>query len=411
MLRISDTTRANLKAGQVVTAMVWPTGERHVAPATLEWSFESGATVRLVEPTDQWRLPFNSGHHVVHLAVNESEEYTMLDARVNGMSGDGRIAKLGAYTLALGAHTDGAERWPAAEYSTANLTEWFGESGIDITYPDTEDVFVRLQYKAPARREVGVAAGKLRFGPNMKTTGSRHEADWSISTWQTVWVVPNEPSEAEEISRRFAHPLRALTSFVSDRPDSVTLERLVNAELQREVLIWRVAPQMEVRPWRLISDYLFRVADVEDFESLIQTWWALYEKIDPALGYFAQHINDGSSYSPERLVLLFAALEAHGDSHHQTTDLKALRNHTGVAASVTGCSNAALTLLGASRGYFAHPSKYRQDRTSSDPDDGIVPSIRRASALMQSCLLRDLGFDIESTTKTLEEHYQSWPLP
>src|SRR5450755_3228414 len=106
MLRISDTTRANLEAGRVVTAIVWPAGEEHPAPATLEWSFESGATVRLVEPTDQWKLPFNAGHHVVHLAVNGGEEYTMLDARVNGMSADGRIAKLGAYTLALGAHTD-----------------------------------------------------------------------------------------------------------------------------------------------------------------------------------------------------------------------------------------------------------------------------------------------------------------
>jgi hypothetical protein len=382
-----------------------------VAPATLEWSFESGATVRLVEPTDQWQFSFNSGHHVVHLAVNENEEYTMLDARVNGMSGGDRIAKLGAYTLALGAHTDKAERWPAAEYSTANLTEWFGESGIDIAYPDTQDVFMRLHYKAPARREVAVAAGKLRFGSNIKTTGSRYEAGWSISTWQTVWVVPNDPSEVEELSRRFAHPLRALTSFVSDRPDSVTVEHLVNAELQREALIWRVAPQTEVRPWRLISDYLFRVAGIEDFASLIQTWWALYEKVDPALGYFAQHINDGSTYSPERLVLLFAALEAYGDIHHQTTDLKALRNQTGVAASVTGCSNAALTLLGSSRGYFAHPSKHRQNREPSDADDGIFPSIRRASALMQSCLLRDLGFDVESTTNILQQHYRPWPLP
>jgi hypothetical protein len=411
MLRISDTTRANLEAGRVVTAIVWPAGEEHPAPATLEWSFESGATGRLVEPTDQWKLPFNAGHHVVHLAVNGGEEYTMLDARVNGMSADGRIAKLGAYTLALGAHTDNAECWPAAEYSTANLTEWFGESGIDVTYPDTQDVFIRLHYKAPARRAVTVDPGKLAFGSNVKTPGRGYAADWSISTWQTMWVVPNDPSEVEELSRRFAHPLRALTSFVSDRPDSVTIERLVNTELRREALIWRVAPRTEVRPWQVISDYLFRVGDIEDFTSLIQIWWALYEKVDPALGYFAQHVNDGSTYSPERLVLLFAALEAYGDIHRQTTDPKALRNQTGVAASVTGCTNAALTLLGSSRGYFAHPSKHRQSREPSDADDGIFPSIRRASALMQSCLLRDLGFDAESTTDILQEHYRSWPLP
>lgn len=410
MLRMTDTTRANLEAGRVVTATVWPAGEEYAAPATLEWSFESGATVRLVEPTDRWQLPFNSGHHVVRLAVNGGEEYTLLDARVNGMSADSRLAQLGAYTLALGAHTDNAERWPAAEYATANLTEWFGASGIDVTYPDTPDMWLRLHYKRPARREVTVDAGKLVFGSNMKTSGSRHEADWSISTWQTMWVVPTEPCDVDELSRRFAHPLRALTTFVSDRPDSMTIERLVNTELRREALIWRVAARTDVRPWQLISDYLFRVADIENFTSLIQSWWELYEKVDPALGYFAQHVNDGSTYSPERLVLLFAALEAYGDIHRQTTDLKALRNQAGVAASATGCTNAALTLLGSSRGYFAHPSKHRQ-RDPGAADDGIFPSIRRASALMQSCLLRDLGFDVESTTEILKAHYRSWPLP
>src|ERR1700694_5632894 len=130
MLRISDTTRSSLEAGRAVPGIVWRAETSHSrAAATLEWSFESGATVRLVEPTDEWQLPFNSGHHVVHLAVNEGEEYTMLDARVNGLSADDRISRLGAYTLALGAHTYKLERWPAANYSTANLTEWFGESG------------------------------------------------------------------------------------------------------------------------------------------------------------------------------------------------------------------------------------------------------------------------------------------
>ena len=411
MLRISDTTRASLKAGQVVTAMVWPAGERYVAPATLEWSFESGATVRLVEPTDEWTVPFNLGNHVVHLAINENEEYTLLDARVNGMSGDNRIAKLGAYTLALGTHTDNSERWPAAWYSTANLTEWFSDSGLAIAHPETPDVFMRLEYTPPARRKVALPAGNLDFCPNMKTTGSRYEASFSISTWQTMGVVPNEPGEIDELNRRFAHPLRALTSFVSDRPDSVTIEHLVNTESQREALIWRVAPQTEVRPWRIIPDYLFRVADIEDFPTLIQTWWALYEKVDPALGYFAQHINDGSTYSPERLVLLFAAIEAYGEVHHNTTDLKALRNQTGVPVSATGCSNAALTLMGSSRGYFAHPSKHRQNRQPTDAQDGVFPSIRRASALMQACLLRDVGFDGDATTKILQEHYRAWPLP
>lgn len=391
---------------------MWPAENSHYrAAATLEWSFESGATVRLVEPTDQWQLPFNSGHHVVHLSVNEGEEYTMLDARVNGLSADDRISRLGAYTLALGAHTDKIERWPTAKYSTANLTEWFGESGIQVSYPNTDAAFIQLNYKAPERRVLTVGAGKLTFGAEIDTPGVIYAADWSISTRQTMQVIPNDPSTIEELSQRFAHPLRALTTFVSDRPDSLTIEHLINADLQREALLWRVAPRTEVRPWRAISDYLFRVSDIDDFTKLIQAWWALYEEVDPALGYFAQHINDASTYSPERLVVLVAALEAYGDLHHNTADPKALRNQTGVGSAVTGCTNSALDLLGFCRGYFAHPSKPSQKRHSREADDGIFPSIRRASALMQSCVLRDLGFDAERTHELLRLHYRAWPIP
>lgn len=49
--------------------------------------------------------------------------------------------------------------------------------------------------------------------------------------------------------------------------------------------------------------------------------------------------------------------------------------------------------------------------SSREADDGIFPSIRRASALMQSCLLRDLGFDAERTTELLRQHYRAWPIP
>ena len=356
MLRITDATRANLEAGRSVTAFVWPDGAQYRAPATLQWSFEAGATVQLVEPTDEWPLPFNAGHHVVHLGVNGGEECTMLDARVTGLSADDRITNLGAFTFALRAHTDNLECWPEARYSTANLTEWFGESGIDVSYPDTGDVSIRLHYRAPACREATVNGGKLAFGSDVDTPGVVYSADWSISTRRTMRVVPNEASTVDELSRRFAHPLRALTSFVSDRPDSMTIEHLTNAEAQREVLIWRVAPRTEARQWRAASDYLFRAPDIHDFARLIRTWWELYEEVHPALGYFAQHINDGSTYSPERLVVLVAALEAYGDIHHNTADLRALRQTTGIDSSVTGCTNSALDLLGAARGRFAHPS-------------------------------------------------------
>lgn len=291
------------------------------------------------------------------------------------------------------------------------MSEWFGESGINVSYPDDADPFIRLEYRRPPAREVTIDAGKLVFAPELTSPGVVYAADWSISTRTTMHVAPVAPCTAAELNRSFAQPLRALTSFVSDRPDSLTIERLMNAQTQRETVIWRVAPQTEVRSWHVISDYLFRVRDADNIEALIGRWWALYEAVDPALGHFAQHLNAGSMYSPERLVVVIAALEAYGDIQHNTTDLRALRNQTGVASSVTGCTNAALDLLGASRGYFAHPSKLRQKHGRDDAGAGVFPSIRRASALMQACLLRDLGFTATRVTQLLGEHYRSWPIP
>ena len=38
-------------------------------------------------------------------------------------------------------------------------------------------------------------------------------------------------------------------------------------------------------------------------------------------------------------------------------------------------------------------------------------SIRRASALLQGCLLRELGFGTEQRIALMEAHYRDWPIP
>jgi len=46
-----------------------------------------------------------------------------------------------------------------------------------------------------------------------------------------------------------------------------------------------------------------------------------------------------------------------------------------------------------------------------DIEAWLVDSIRRATALMQACLLREVGFDAGKRSELLEKHLRSWPIP
>jgi hypothetical protein len=137
-------------------------------------------------------------------------------------------------------------------------------------------------------------------------------------------------------------------------------------------------------------------------ETMQQTW--------PALSVFAAQYDDENRYSPSRLIAVYAALEAYARARHGHTDLKRLRDYGRVASSVTGCTNSALKLFGACRGYFAHYKSPGQALTVEEIEGAILPSIRKASALMQSCLLCEFGFSKAKASELLEQHYQSWPL-
>src|SRR5205085_507913 len=92
-------------------------------------------------------------------------------------------------------------------------------------------------------------------------------------------------------------------------------------------------------------------------------------------------------------LTLHTALEGYARGRHGHRNFRKLREFAGVPNSFTGCTNDALSLLGTSRKYFAHIGHTGQKYTLKDVQEGAVPSTRRASALMQACLLRELSFD------------------
>jgi hypothetical protein len=413
MLRLADRTRDALRDGEVITGFVWPVGAKPRLAATLQWSPESGAFVGLVEPTSKWGVSFDSGTFVAHMSVNGGEEFTLLDARVRSLTAFDEVSGMSGYTLALGALVEPADPWSRATYSTANLSEWDGESGISVTSPQEGPVAVRLEWRAPEKRIVELGDAVLTFATTMSSSGNRHAADWAIRTTHEMHVDPSEPRTIDALHRDFAQPLRALATFVSDRPDSLIRELVRDKEGQRTAEVWRCGPQVAIRPWSVPGHgrYVCSASQLPEFADAIRRWWTLHEKAWPALGVFAQHVTEGSTYSPARLITVFSALEAYARAHLGTKDLRKVRRHAGVPSDITGCTDSALELLGYCRGHFAHLTQDSQKYSASDADAGTFPSIRRASALMQACLLRDLGFDAKETEELLRAHFANWPIP
>ena len=314
--------------------------------------------------------------------------------------------------MAFGRLVDTSDHWGRAEYSTANLNEWRPETGLRYSMPLAGGTHQRLDWEAPSSESVKLDDATLTFAGRMRNTGQAYAPDWSITTWQAMVVDSDEQLTINEYHRRYAQPLRGLLVFAADRPDTMTRELLYDAENKWHFEIWRQGPVVEPPPWRPgdTTDLLFLASELPSFQSAIERWWTLHEDVWPALGFFAQHVQEGNMYSPARLVTLHTALEAYCRPRFGDKKFQRLRDFAEVPTDVTGCTNNALNLLGFCRSYFAHLTS-SQKYTERDAENGTLPSIRRGSALLQACLLRELGLSAAETEAILRRHHARWPLP
>jgi hypothetical protein len=111
-----------------------------------------------------------------------------------------------------------------------------------------------------------------------------------------------------------------------------------------------------------------------------------------------------------RFLGLYTAMEAYCRARHGQNNFRRLREYAEVPDRVHGCSNHALALIGQTRKYLAHLS---HDGKFSDNEitNNVFASTRRASALMQCCLLRELGFGHKQVERVVNSHYSNWPIP
>lgn len=407
----SARTQAALLDGRDLLGHFGPAETSPTTPGLLSWSAEYGARLELVEPEDKWPNDMGGAQFTVHGVTRDGDDITLLNTWIRHQTIDDRTTGVSGSTLVLGEHIGLETLWPQASYGTANLTEWVREHGRSFSYPVPSDIDKpRLDWKPPAARVVELPDSTLTFGIWMSNDGATYAADWSMRTRQHLGVRLKTALSLNDLHRHYAQPLLAFTHFVSDRPDSLTHETLRDPESNRHVVVMRQGPVVTPREWRPTDGYLFHADSLEDFDGAIRRWWELHEEVWPALGVFASHITEGNTYSPARLLILHSALEAYAKVRHGHKDFRKLRQYAGIKGDVIGATNPALSLLSASRGYFAHLKAPSATHTLADVENEMLPSTRRGSGLMQACLLRELGFAPSKIEALLTRHYKGWAI-
>ncbi len=411
----SSEAKERLLRGEPLLGWFAPAGRADEAPGVLRWSDENGAQLELLDTDLGWVDGLDRGESfTLHGRLREGGDVSLLSCWVRRYDPLNReLLALDAPGLAVGEHTTPEERWARAVFTTHNLDRWRPDSGLAYSYPNrrARPQHFRMDWQPPPPDEVQVKGATLAFATSFDAPIERESPVWTVNTPQRVTVEPRKPFTVEHARRHYATPLLALTAFAVNRPDTLTKEVYLDGK-RRRVEFWWAGRKRGLSPWRAGRDRaLFQAADLRDFGLSIRRWWRLYEMVWPALGIFGDHILEGRSYSPNRYLTLYTAVETYSRERHGHRDPRKLRQYADVPSEVTGCTNRALSLIGASRDYLAHRGNPGQLFTAKEVERGVLDSTRRLEALLQACLLAELGFGKRARAELLRTYYSNWRIP
>ncbi|HEV7773888.1 MAG TPA: hypothetical protein VGO48_11445 [Conexibacter sp.] len=406
---MSQRDRTALLAGEAVVGEFQVAGTDGIVPGVLYWSAEVGATLELIGEAPSFPRSFGHPPFEVHGVLRNGGDVTLLDCMLRRLTMFDRPTHVSSSALAFGAHVLPDTRWPRAVYSTAALSEWRNDSAFHFPMTDpAQDPFeFRIAFRDPVRDVVKVPGAELTFTGNLKTSTVGHRPDFWARTTAVMVVNANRSQSVSTLMTRYAQPLRALMALAADRPDDLIREVYVDLAKQRQIEVWRRGRTIREEEWNF--RYLFTADDLLDYPRAIRAWWRLQRQVWPALDLLGDHANEGSHYSPGRFLTAFSALERYGDIRHRTTDLRKLRSYGGIDSSLTGCTNRALELIAVTRGYVTHFNNV-DDKRRAEVEANVLKSTRRVAALMQSCLLRNLGIKKRHRHELMTQHYMRWPL-
>jgi hypothetical protein len=406
-------TIAALREGEPVTGWFFPAGTEAEVPGVLRWSLSDGARLDLIGPVEGWPRELAGDPFTVHGYTREGEHFTLLNAWINGMSAMREPRRVTAVTLALGGMVLPEDRWQRAIYRTGNLDEWRADTGLRARQPDRRSrARVRIEWEPPDRDEVRLPGAVVAFTGDQEAMAGPMPT-WSIAASQHMVVNLHKPATISEARRRYGEPLVSLTSFAADRPDALISEVVLDPMTNRRVEVWRTGRAFQPREWRSGDEaFVFQAWELRNFARSIRRWWTVFEDLRPALGLFADHLQEGLTYSRPRFLTLYTAAEGYCRGRFKRKDFRRLHDYAAVDDRVTGCTPDAMALIGATRDNFSHLTVPESFPLSwEEIEDAVLATTRRLNALMQACLMRELGFGTRAITRGINDHYRHWPIP
>jgi hypothetical protein len=383
----------------------------------LRWDPDEGASVELINPKEAWPEGVGGAWFTTHGVTTAGQALTLLNAWVKRRSlGDAELT-VRASTLALDEMTGPEAKWARMIVRTAHLHEWLPETGL--RWKRDHDKKLRLRklgvaWAPPPEHSVAVPGGSLTIGPGVE--GSPEEGPRAtIETSLSVALDPVRPRSLSELRRHFAHPMLALVTLAADRPDTITREIVRNPDSNERAIILHAGAAIESGEWQSDDRFLFRAADLADLARSIRAWYRLWRKLGPALETYTGTVNEGSTFTPGRLLALVTALEAYhraqlGTGGSLERKLKRLRDYGGIDPALSKCDDRALKLIVATRHWYSHLDTSVPGIGRDQIEDQLLVTTRRAAALMQGCLLRNLGVTKKTRNELFSKHYRNWPL-
>lgn len=421
--------RVLIETGELLSWLALPgiTPEQ-AAPAVVRFVPSEGVTALLLDAPTGWPTKLGDrGELVIHgVTVDGGRPFTILDARVSMVALGNHARRLNAMTLALGAHVDTATTWSAAAFSTAHLHEWLGETGMRITDWDHDERGQTRRFAhewtPPSQHVVERKEARLTLGPEMETAAA-FSAEQRVITSTRLGVRPTEPLTIAQYERAYARPLLAFSTLAADRPDAITHEVVSDKERQERAIILRAGRTVATREWKPDDRFLFRADEIDDVSRVYGRWMDLWDEAGVEIATFVDAISEGTTFSRARLLAGVAALEAYWRTRLRLDDqgkkrrgtsligkLKMVRDYAQVEPKLIGATNANLKLIAAARNLYAHLDQTIVDLSDDEIDDHLVENCRRAAALLQASLLRDLDVPPEQAQAMFERHLMNWPL-
>ena len=393
--------------------MFQPVGGDFETAGLLSWNAEQGAELRLADLSHAWPTDFDASL-TVHGHLHAGERVTLLRTRVTEKTAFDHTSRLSSAMLALGAHTDIDETWTYANYCPTNLHEWYPEKGFVHGHSEDELARPRVEMQQVEPLRVALPGAEVTLNLDGDWTVS-YAATWSIETSMKFSVRPEEPLTIEDHWAQYGNPLLGFVIFASDRPDDVRWESFYDPEAKRQVVLLRSDRKSFEREWRPIpGHFLFRAEDVADEGEAIRRWLAAWRPSEPSLGLFCETIQQDSTYSPPRFLTLYTAAEGYWKGTKKPAEMRwgidALEKRAGIDAAVSKADKKGRQLIGALRKYHAHltlPGNLTTDEIAFSTYD----STRRLHALMQACLLREIGMDTAQIESLIATRYLPWRIP